>query len=150
MIDDTDKKILTILQKNARIPNAQIAREVGCAPSCIHERLRKLEDKGIIAGYHARLNAGKLGFGVTAYMFIRSDDRVGAIDTAERLAEIPEVEEVHNIAGEDCYLVKVRCANNEELGRLLREKVGVIEAVRTSRTSIVLNTVKECGSLPLE
>jgi Lrp/AsnC family leucine-responsive transcriptional regulator len=149
MIDEIDRKILSILQKNARISNAQIARELDLAPSGIHERIKKLEQRGIITGYQVGLDAKKLGFCVTAFMFVRTDDRVGSLSSANRLAEIAEVQEVHHIAGEDCYLVKLRCAGNEELGRLLRDKVGAIHAIKSSRTSVVMETVKEGGELPL-
>ena len=122
MIDDIDKKILMILQENARTSNAQIGRELGLAPSGIHERIKKMEQKGVINGYHARLDRKKLGFGVTAFMFVKTYDRVGSVASASRLAAIDEVLEVHHIAGEDCYLVKLVCEDNEDMGRLLREK----------------------------
>jgi len=149
-IDDIDRKILTILQENARTTNAEIARQIGLAPSGTLERIRKLEQRNVITGYHLGLNAGKLGFTVTAFMFVRSDDPVGDIKTARLLSEIPEVEEVHHIAGEDCYLVKLRCADNESLGRLMRESIGSIKTVRSSRTSVVLETIKEGGRIPIQ
>ncbi len=149
MVDQVDRRILSLLQENARISNAQIARELDLAPSGILERIRKLEKRGFIAGYHASLDAAKMGFHVTAFMFVRTEDRPGEMDTAKLLAKIPEVAEVHHIAGEDCYLVKVRCADNEDLGRILREEIGSIESVSSSRTSIVMETVKEGGLLPV-
>ncbi len=150
MIDETDRKILSSLQQNARTANAQIARDVGVAPSCIHERVKKLEESGIIAGYHARLDQQALGFRGTAFLFVRTADRVGSLASAQALAKIPEVREVHHIAGEDCYLVKLCCADNQDLGRLLREKIGAIRAIRSTRTSVVMETIKEGGALPLE
>lgn len=150
MIDDTDRKILSMLQRNARITNAQIGRELKLAPSGIHERVKKLEQRGIITGYQAGLDARKLGYCVTAFIFVRTDDRVGSFSSANQLAKIPEVQEVHHIAGEDCYLVKLRCAGNEDLGRLLREKIGAISSIKSSRTSIVMETIKEGGHLPVE
>jgi Lrp/AsnC family leucine-responsive transcriptional regulator len=150
MIDETDRNILRMLQENARIPNAEIARRLKVAPSGIHERIKKLESRGIIKGYHARLDAEKLGHCVTAFLMIRTEDRVGSLASAHQLAGIAEVQEVHHIAGEDCYLVKLRCSGNEDLGRILREKVGVIESVRSSRTSVVMETVKETCNLPVK
>lgn len=150
MIDDVDRKILSILQENARISNAQIARDVKLAPSGVHERIRKLEEKGIIRGYHVDIDPDKLGYGVTAFMFVKTGDRVGSTNSANQLAKISEVQEVYNIAGEDCYLVKLRCADNQDLGRLLREKFGAITSIRSTRTSIVMDTVKEGGALPVD
>jgi Lrp/AsnC family transcriptional regulator, leucine-responsive regulatory protein len=108
MIDATDRQILDILQKDARTSNAEVARRVGMAPSAVSERIRKLEERGVIAGYSARLNARALGLGLLAFVLVRSDEKLGAPETEARLAEIPEAQEVHHIAGEDCFLVKVR------------------------------------------
>ena len=149
MIDDVDAKILSILQQNARTPNAQIARDLGLAPSGVLERIRKLEKKGIIAGYKARLEAAKVGCGLTAFLVVRTDDRPGDTKTAHRLAEIPEVEAAYYIAGDDSFLLKVRCRDNADLSRLLREKIGAVMAVKSVRSSIVLETVKEDGALPI-
>ena len=120
MIDDIDRKLLNILQEDARISNAELARRVGMAPSGILERVKKLEERGLIRGYQARLDSKKLGSGLVAFAFVKSDERVGGIESAESLAAIPEVQEVHHIAGEDCYLIKIRVADVEALGRLLR------------------------------
>ena len=149
MIDDIDRKILTILQQNARTSNAQIAREVGMAPSAILERIRKLETSGVIRGYEARLNPEALGLDLLAYVFVASDDLVGEVTTAEVLAGIPEVQEAHHIAGEDCFLLKVRVKDAKTLGRLLRERFGVLPSVRQTRTTVVLETIRESAQLPI-
>jgi Lrp/AsnC family transcriptional regulator, leucine-responsive regulatory protein len=148
MIDDIDRQILDILQKDARTSNAEVARRVGMAPSAVFERIRKLEERGVIAGYKARLDAHALGLGLLAFVFVRSDEKLGAPETEARLAEIPEAQEVHHIAGEDCFLVKVRAPDTESLGRLLRERFGAIPTVRSTKTTIVLQTIKETLELP--
>jgi Lrp/AsnC family transcriptional regulator, leucine-responsive regulatory protein len=149
MINDLDAQILTILQGNARVSNAEIARQVGLAPSAVFERIRKLEERGVIRGYSAQIDPHAVGLGLVAYTFVRSNDRPGGIQTAERLAEIPEVLEVHHVAGEDCFLVKVRAADTEALGRLLRERLGKISTISSTRTTIVLESVKETTELPI-
>jgi Lrp/AsnC family leucine-responsive transcriptional regulator len=149
MIDDTDTKILKILQQDARSSSAEIARQVGMAPSAIHERLRKLEARGVIEGYETRICPEALGLGLVAFVFVRADERVGQHRTGTQLAAIPEVQEVHHVAGEDCYLVKVRVANPHALGRLLREQFGAIDSVLSTRSTIVLTTLKETTQLPL-
>ena len=148
MIDETDRQILDILQKDARTSNAEIARRVGMAPSAVFERIRKLEERGVITGYTARLDPQALGLGLLAFVFVRSDEKLGAPETEARLAEIPEAQEVHHIAGEDCFLVKVRVPDTESLGRLLRERFGAIATVRSTKTTIVLQTIKETVDLP--
>ena len=149
MINDLDRQILTILQGNARTSNAEIARKVGLAPSAVFERIRKLEEKGVLQSYSARIDPHAVGLGLVAFTFVRSNDRPGGIQTAEKLAEIPEVLEVHHVAGEDCFLVKVRAADTEALGRLLRERLGKIPTITSTRTTIVLETVKESSDLPM-
>ena len=147
MIDEIDRQLLNFLQSDARISNAELARRVGMAPSGVLERVKKLEERGLILGYEARLDAKKLGTGLVAFAFVKSDDRVGGIGSAQELAKIPEVQEVHHIAGEDCYLIKIRVADVEALGRLLREKVGVIPSIRSTRTTIVMETLKETATV---
>jgi Lrp/AsnC family leucine-responsive transcriptional regulator len=149
MINDLDRQILTILQRNARTSNAEIARQVGLAPSAVFERIRKLEERGVLQSYTARIDPHAAGLGLVAFTFVRSNDRPGGIQTAEKLAEIPEVLEVHHVAGEDCFLVKVRAADTEALGRLLRERLGKIGTITSTRTTIVLETVKETAELPI-
>ena len=149
MIDETDRRILAILQEDARTPNAEIARRVGMAPSAIFERIRKLEERGVVLGYEARLNPGAFGLGLVAFVFVRLEGLAADGVAERRLAEMPEVQEVHHIAGEDCFLVKVRVADAEALRRLLRERIGGIPGVHSTRTTIVLGTVKETGKLPL-
>jgi Lrp/AsnC family leucine-responsive transcriptional regulator len=149
MINDLDRQILTILQSNARTSNAEIARQVGLAPSAVFERIRKLEERNVLQSYTARIDPHAVGLGLVAFTFVRSNDRPGGIQTAEKLAEIPEVLEVHHVAGEDCFLVKVRAADTEALGRLLRERLGKIGTITSTRTTIVLETVKETAELPI-
>lgn len=150
MIDETDRKILKIIQDNARISHSDVAREVGMAASAIFERLRKLEKRGIIQGYETRLNPKAVELGLVAFIFIRAHGPVGNMDTGKRLAELPEVLEVHDVAGEDCYLIKVRVADTEALSKLLREKIGPIETILSTRTAIVLTTIKETAQLPID
>lgn len=150
MLDPTDLAILKILQQNSRTTNAEIARQLGMAPSAILERIRKLEDRGVIKGYALRIDAREIDLSLLAYVYVRTDDRVGEVGSAELLAAFPEVLEVHHIAGEDCYLVKVRASDTEALGRLLREGFGGIQTVRSTRTTIVLETIKESTILPLD
>lgn len=149
MLDEKDVKILSIIQADARIANVEIARRVGLAPSAVLERLRKLERTGVISAYEARIAPDAIGQGLMAFIFVRAAERVAATKIGERLARIPEVLEVHSVAGEDCYLVKVRTADTGGLTRLLREKFGAVAEIQSTRTTIVLDTLKETALLPI-
>jgi len=149
MIDDKDLKILSILQSNARVSNADIAREIGMAQSATLERVRKLEERGVVRGYEARVDPVALELGLLAFVFVRASEPAHEARCARGIAEIPEVLEVHHIAGEDCYLAKVRARDTEHLSRVLREGFGGVDPSITTRTTIVLSTVKEQSSLPL-
>ena len=148
-LDPVDLRILAVLQEDARTSNAEIGRRVGLVPSAIFQRLRKLEHLGVILGHQARIDPRAVGLDLTAFIFVTADERVGSLETASLLAKLPEVQELHHVAGEDCYLVKVRVVDAAELGRFLRDKVGAIEAVQSTRTTIVLETIKETSTLPL-
>ncbi len=136
MIDSKDKEIIAIIQADARISNAEIARQVSLAPSAVLERLRKLEDRGVIRGYEARLDPRPLDFGLLAFVFVKTQECGDGTD--HLLAEIPEVLEVHDVAGEDSFLLKVRADSPEGLARILREKLKAIPTVVSTRTTIVL------------
>jgi len=149
MYDGIDLQIMNILQQDARTPNVEIARQLGMAPSAILERVRKLEMRGIITGYEARLAPRVLQQGLLAFIFVNADERYGQQTVGRQLAAIPEVQEVHHITGEDCYLVKMRAADTDALGQILRERFGAIESIRSTRTTIVLSSLKETAQLPL-
>ncbi|HQU82924.1 MAG TPA: Lrp/AsnC family transcriptional regulator [Pyrinomonadaceae bacterium] len=146
-MNDIDKEILNIIQQDARISNAEIARQVGLAPSAVLERVRKLEERGVIRGYSANLDPKQIGFGLTAFIFVRVSF---CSSIGEELAKIPEVLEVHEIAGEDCYLLKVRAENTEELAKFFPEKLKPLPEVVSTRTTIVLQTLKESSALPIK
>lgn len=148
-IDPVDVRILDILQNNARETQADIARTVGLAPSAVLERIRKLEARGVIRGYAARLDPRALGQSTVAFVAVRGDEALAGDGIARALAEFPEVLEVHLVAGDDCYLVKVRAKDPEHLGQMLRTRFARVPGVRSTRTTIVLETVKETSSLPI-
>lgn len=149
MIDEIDAAILDLLQENARISQADVARVVGLAPSAVLERIRKLETRGIVKGYTALVDPHVVDLPMLAFIAVRSAQAPGDESVARALAECPEVLELHHVAGEDCYLLKVRARDAEHIGRLLRHRFGRIPGVVSTRTTIVLETVKETPRLPL-
>ncbi len=150
MIDEISFKILKILQEKARIPNVEVARQVGMAPSAVLERIRKLEKQGIIDGYEVRLNSERFGRSLIAFIYVKTETRVEDTTIGEALSQIPGVQEVHFVAGEDCWLVKIRVSGTNELGRVIRAGIAPIKGVVSTRTSISLSTFKETSRIPLE
>jgi len=142
-LDQIDYAILRLMQENARISNADIARELSMAPSAILERIKKLEQKAVILQYQAKINPSALGQKLLSFIFIRAADGIGCATTGEALAAIPEVQEVHDIAGDDGYLVKVRTNDSAALVELMRNSFAKIPSIISTRTTIVLETVKE-------
>ena len=149
MLDEIDNHILSIIQEDARITNADIARKLEMAPSAILERIRKLRERDVIQGYYTRLNPNAVDMGLLAYVHIKTNEKREKWDVAEIVSKIPEVLEVHDIAGEDCYLVKLRTRDTESLYELLRDKFGTIPSIASTRTTIVLRTVKDTTVLPI-
>lgn len=143
MFDDIDIRILQLLQRDARIANAAIARDVDLAPSAVFQRIRKLEKEGVIRGYHAQLDPGVLEQGLLAFITVQTGEGARARETAELLASVPEVLEVHRVVGDDCFLMKVRVRDTHALGALLDEKIQTLPPVASTRTTIVLSTAKE-------
>ena len=150
MIDEISLKILKILQEKARIPNVEVARQVGLAPSAVLERIRKLEIQGIIDGYEVRLNPKRFAKSLVAFVSVKLKKLGDEIRVGEKLALIPEVQEVHYVAGEDAFLVKVRVADTQALGLLARDKIASIAAVQSTQTAIVLSTYKETAKIPID
>jgi Lrp/AsnC family leucine-responsive transcriptional regulator len=149
MIDDIDVTIVALLQENARISQADVARAVGLAPSAVLERIRKLESRGVIKGYAALVDPHAVDQSMLAFIAVRSEQAPGDDSVSRALAACPEVLELHHVAGDDCYLLKVRARDAEHIGQLLRHRFGRIPGVRSTRTTIVLETVKETPRLPV-
>jgi len=149
MFDAIDTALMTILQREGRAANADLARRLGMAPSAIHQRLRRLEERGAIRGFAARLDPEVVGCPLVAFIRLRTDEALGDFTIGDRLAELPEVLELHDIAGEDCYLAKVRVADTGALHSLIRERIATIEGVRSTATTIVMKTMVERDELPL-
>ena len=148
MIDEISLEILRILQQKARIPNVEVSRKVGLAPSAVLERVKKMEKSGIIDGYEVTLNPELFHRSLIAYVYITTvpekEESVGV-----QLTQIADIQEVHFISGNDCYLTKVRCKDSVVLGDILKNKIKTIDGVLRTRSEIVLSTTKETNRFPL-
>ncbi|SDP62878.1 Lrp/AsnC family transcriptional regulator [Desulforhopalus singaporensis] len=148
MIDNISLQILKILQEKARIPNVEVSRRVGLAPSAVLERIRKMEKQGIIDGYEVRLNPERFDRAQVAFVHVSTEagysEQVGA-----KLSDIQEIQEVHFVSGSDCFLIKVRSEDTASLGQLLQQRIMNIAGVTTTKTETVLSTFKETSRIPL-
>ncbi len=141
MIDDMDRKILRLLQDNARISNAEIARHVELAPSAVLKRIRRLEDDKVIMGYETRVDRHKVGFDMSSFVLISTGEKPGTLEIGRKIAALAEVQDVHFTAGDFYYFAKVKTRNVSEHNEFIK-KLGQI-GVRDCRTTLILNTIKE-------
>ncbi|MBT8333490.1 MAG: Lrp/AsnC family transcriptional regulator [Desulfobacterales bacterium] len=148
-MDKRNFQILAILQRKARIPNVEVARLVDMAPSAVLERIRKMESQGIIDGYEVRLNPDRFNCRQISFMYVYFSKNSDPGIIGDALEAIEEIQEIHFIAGEDCYLIKLRTADTNELNTLLQTRIIRIEGIRSTRTYPVLSTRKETAQIPI-
>ena len=141
-IDEIDVKILTLLQNNGRMKRNQIAEVVGLSVPSVSERMRKLEDRGVIAQYHAVLNPKRIHIDITAFIRVMVDGSTYYPAFVEHATALEEVLEVHSITGDGSHILKIRTRNTTTLEQLL-STIQAIPGVHGSSTSIVLSTFKE-------
>jgi Lrp/AsnC family leucine-responsive transcriptional regulator len=145
-LDAIDRGILELLQDNARSSVADLARRLDVPASTVAERIKRLEARGVIRGYHASVDPVALGLEVTAFILMSTTDIARENELEEALLALPDIQEIHKIAGEDAFLLKVRARSNAALGEMLRK--GVEHAgVRSVRTTIVLATARERSTI---
>lgn len=138
-MDAVDHRLVVALRANARATYAELARIVGLSAPAVHERVRRLEQSGVIVGYHAAVSPSAVGLGVTALVSIYQTERAEQDDVADALREVPEVEDCWFVAGDEAFIVKVRTADVDALERVL----GVLRrtpGVARTRTTVVLST----------
>lgn len=143
MLDDLDYEILDRLTVNARITWAELASKLNLSAPSIADRVRKLEEKGVIIGYSAKLDYHSLGYTVTAFIAVDLLHPKYIENFLNVINAIPEVEECHHIAGEDDYLLKIRCKTTQHLDAFLTGRLKVIKGISRTRTTIVLSSTKE-------
>ena len=142
-MDPTDERLVALLQQNGRATQLELAKEIGLSQPATAERIRKLEERGVILGYAARVDAAKLGKDVTAFIGVSIEHPKYFDAFAKKVLAHPDVLEAHRVAGADSYLLKVKTENTASLDKLLVEELRTIAGVTRSHTTIVLSSVKE-------
>jgi len=151
-MDEIDKHLLEILQREGRLSNAELARRINLSPPATHARLRRLEELGYIRGYVALLDREKAGYDMLCFVHIslqvHQPEQVEGVRAAIR--QMPEVMECHHVTGEYDYLLKVVIRNRKDLERFVLERLTPVPGVARIHTSLVLSEVKSSTALPLE
>jgi Lrp/AsnC family leucine-responsive transcriptional regulator len=147
-LDEIDLKILKMLQENGRIKRNEIAQATGLSVPSVSERMKKLEDAGIIKGYTAILDSKKLGKDITAFVFVSIDSSKNYPLFIERVIDVDEILECHSITGEGSHLLKVKTENTSTLEKLLA-RIQSWPGVTGTRTNIVLSTIKETTKIKI-
>ncbi len=145
MLDEKDSDILQALIEDSRNTTKAIARNLGIPRATVHDRIVKMEQKGVIKKYTAIPDYSKLGLGVTAFILVQfeSEKGVSQRDTADEIALIPGIFEVHMISGEYDMILKVRGSSMEDVGRLVIDRLRDVKGVARTLTCAVFSTVKE-------
>lgn len=146
MIDETDRKILSLLKTDSRMQYAQIGKKVNLSAPAVHARVKKMEKDGVIRGYSVEISPQALGVSLCAFIRI-AKSRGNSMETAKHLIKIPQIEECHSVAGEDCVMAKARVQSPLELSKLI-DQVRSLEGIDRTLTVVVLETHFERGVQP--
>lgn len=150
MIDNFDLKVIKQMMEKARTTWAELGVILGLSAPAAAERVHKLEERGIIKGYCALVDPEAIGYGLAAFIAIvleKPEHRKGFLEFVQCKAE---VQECHHIAGEEDYILKVRCRGTRDLEQLVSQEIKSIPGVAKTRTTIILSTVKETPILPIQ
>jgi len=150
-LDHIDRKILTILQASAKITNAQLSKEIGLSPAPTLERVKKLENAGILKSYHAKVDTDKLGLGVSTFVLVslkgHNKDNIDIF-----LAEINKIDEViecHHITGSGDFILKIIAKDIGSYQKLMLEKVSNINVLDNMESMVILSTFKDSKVIPI-
>lgn len=154
-LDETDKKILRTLQENCKQSSRQLSNKLGIPPTTIHQRIKKLEQRGVILGFQAVVDQKKIGLATTALVLLTfsSGDpkpKISQEEVADKIAKDPSVSEVHMLTGNYDMLVKVRGHDERTLGRDIVHKIRTFPGVDKTLTSMVIYTSKDTQKLKIE
>lgn len=147
-LDDTDRAILRILQENARTPFSEIARQIDMSSATVHDRVNRMEQAGVIEGYHARVDPRAVGLGISAIVGLRVEQG-REHDTLERLEEIDGVQEVHLTTGEWDVMMRVYASDADALRELMFDQIARMDGFARSHTMVILGTNYQNEELPV-
>ena len=151
-IDKTDKKILELLQKNAKITNAKLSKEIGLSPAPTLERVRKLEARGIISGYHAKLNMSKIGLGVSTFVMVslKGHNKKNLKSFLDKIKDVENIVECHHITGSGDFILRIVAEDIKSYQELMLDKVSEIEVTDSLQSMVILSTFKDNKVIPVK
>jgi Lrp/AsnC family leucine-responsive transcriptional regulator len=149
-MDALDRKALPLLLKDARITWADLGHALGLSAPSAADRVRKLEEAGVIRGFTAILDPEALGYSLTAFVSVTLGDQRKRTSFHAGVKKLDQIVECHHVAGDDDFLLKVRCRGTRDLDRLLVEELKGRMGVARTRTTIVLDTMKETSAIPID
>ena len=145
-LDDVDRQVLRLLAQDGRRSYTDLAKDTGLSTSAVHQRVRRLEQRGAITGYAAQVDPLTAGLPLTAFVSVTPIDPAAPDDAPERLAHLTSIEACHSVAGDESYILKVRVNDPAALEALLQD-IRAAAQVRT-RTTVVLSTAWEGRTPP--
>lgn len=150
-LDKIDKKILDILQTDGRITNAQLSKDIGLSPAPTLERVKKLENAGIIMSYHAKVNTEKINLGVTTYVMVslKGHNKSNIDKFIEAIEGVDEIIECNHVTGSSDFILKVIAKDIPSYQKLMLEKVSEIEVVDSMQSMVILSTFKDSKRMPM-
>lgn len=148
-MNEIDYKVLCALSKNGRITWSELAKELGISNPATADRVRRLEEQGVIKGYVARIEPFEVGCGITAFVGVTLEGPEYRPSFLQLVRELPEIQECHHVAGEDDYLLKIRCRDTRDLDRVISIHIKGLPGIVRTRTTIVMDTCKETPAVPL-
>lgn len=151
VLDETDRRILTLLQQDGRLTNAKLAEQLNLSETPCWRRLKRLESEGYIEGYQARLNRHKLGLGVIGFAQVTLGDHSGQMpmELEQKMAAMPEVLSCHNVSGDCDYILQIVADDLESYGDFVRDRLRVLPGISSIRSSLSLREVKVGQRLPV-
>lgn len=146
-IDQSDRRLLALIQSDCRRPYAELAKQSGLSTSTVHDRLKRLQARGVIKAQVAILNPSALGLDICAFVQIRLSHPTTVAGFLESVVRLPEVQECHHVTGDFDYLLKIRANNAAALESIITDKIKTIEGVTRSHTAIALSSAKDSPAI---
>ena len=147
-LDATDRAILRILQEDARTPFSEVARRIDMSSATVHDRVGRMEEAGVIEGYHAEVDAKSVGYGVSAFVGLRTEQGREE-DALRRLSELEGVREIHLTTGEWDVMLRVYAEDTDALRDLMFDHVANMDGFSRSQTMVILGTDYEAAGIPI-